>query len=95
MRHPAAAEREQRLRARELVAGATPRLLVSGEERPLVQQVGAGERIVCLRERFLPATLSAESLHLRSFSISGQERVFRICPFVSHARRAWATPKST
>ena len=33
--------------------------------------------------------------HLRSFSISGHGRVFRICAFVSQARRAWATPSST
>ncbi len=32
--------------------------------------------------------------HLRSFSISAQERVFRICSFESHARRACEIPSS-
>ena len=33
--------------------------------------------------------------HFLSFSISFQDRVFRIWAFVSQARRAWATPSST
>ena len=33
--------------------------------------------------------------HLRSFSIVFHGRVFRICSFVSQARRACATPRST
>ena len=36
----------------------------------------------------------AKRAHFRSFAISRQERVFRICSFVSHARRACATPSS-
>ena len=36
----------------------------------------------------------AERAHVRSFSISRQVRVFSTCSFVSHARRACATPNS-
>ncbi len=35
-----------------------------------------------------------ERAHFPSFTISRQGRVFRICSFVSHARRACATPSS-
>ena len=40
------------------------------------------------------APSSLNELTSASFSISRQERVFRICSFVSHARRACATPSS-
>ena len=36
----------------------------------------------------------AERAHFRSLAISRQGRVFRICSFVSHARRACAMPSS-
>ena len=39
-------------------------------------------------------TVVAEGAHFRSLAISRQDRVFRICSFVSHARRACAMPSS-
>jgi hypothetical protein len=57
---PPAAERDERLRAVELAARSCPRLGVGGEERLLVQQVGAQERVAGELERLEPAPLAAE-----------------------------------
>ena len=60
-----------------------------GEHRELANPLEIGRDPVDGERAVVP-----ELAHVRSFAMSRQGRVFRICSFVSHARRACATPSS-
>jgi hypothetical protein len=91
---PAALGLQTRLGSVELARGELAGLGRPGEERLLVQEVRAQQRVVARElERLVPAALPAQprdlgAAHPRSRSISAQGRVFRIRSGVSHARRA-------
>jgi hypothetical protein len=74
----AAAEREERLGPVELLRGAAACLRAAGEERLLVEQVGALQRIGDELERLVPAARAAELGHASRRSISSHGRVLRI-----------------